>query len=222
GHPDHAEHPQRRPRGPRCRAGPDRFRRLGARRRDGQPLRPQPDLRPGHGRGARPVDGPAAGRAPDDRRRRPQRRGVRRGGRGERHVPRGGRPGPGAAGAGDPVGGCPRVDGAAARDPGRALRGAAARARHAADHDRRAGLRRADVPRPVPAEDPHGPAPDGEARRPDVAPGRRGSLAGDHRALRRGRCRRLRRGLRGLLRRRPRRDGRRAARPGAGSQPAEL
>ena len=52
GHPDHAEHPQRRLRAARRGGRPDRQRRLGARRRDGQPLRAQPDLRPGHGRGA--------------------------------------------------------------------------------------------------------------------------------------------------------------------------
>ena len=78
-HPDHAEHPQRRLRRPRRRGRPDRQRRLGARRRDGQPLRAQPDLRPDHGRGAGPRHRRPARRAPDDRGRRPQRAGVRRG-----------------------------------------------------------------------------------------------------------------------------------------------
>ena len=42
--------------------------------------------------------------------------------------------------------------------PDRALRGPAARARHGADHDGRAGLRRPEVPRHLPAQDPAQPA----------------------------------------------------------------
>ena len=55
GHPDHAEHPQRRLRAARRGGRADRERRLGARRRDGQPLRAQPDLRADDGRGAQPA-----------------------------------------------------------------------------------------------------------------------------------------------------------------------
>ena len=102
GHPDHAEHPDRRLRRPRRRAGPDPERRLDPRGRDGQPLRPEPDLRADHGRGAGQAHRPSDRRAPDDHRRRPQRRGVRRGRRRQRDLPRrgGGRAGP--AGARDP------------------------------------------------------------------------------------------------------------------------
>ena len=84
--------------------------------------------------------------------------------------------------------------------------------------DRRARLRRPEVPRPVPAQDPHGArALMAQARRRDLAPGRRRRLARDDRALRRGRCRRLRRGIGRLLRRRPRRHGARAEGEGRGS-----
>ena len=53
--------------------------------------------------------------------------------------------------------GRPRRDGAQARHPGRAVRRHARRARHAAGDDRRAGLRRPEVPRPLPAQDPPRP-----------------------------------------------------------------
>ena len=64
---DHAEHPERRLRRARGRGGADPQRRLGARRRDGQPLRPQPDVRADDGRGARAGDRRPARRPPDDR-----------------------------------------------------------------------------------------------------------------------------------------------------------
>ena len=54
--------------------------------------------------------------------------------------------------------GRPGRDGAQAGDPDRAVRGPAGRARHGPDHDRRAGLRRAGVPRRRAAEDPPRPA----------------------------------------------------------------
>ena len=157
GHPDHAEHPQRRLRAARRGGRPDRQRRLGARRRDGQPLRPEPDLRAHDGRGAGPEHRRTPRRAPDDRGPRRQRAGVRRGRLRLGDLPRRGGQGAGAARPRDPGQGRPGRDGAQAGHADRALRGAAPRARHAAGDDRRARLRRPEVPRPLPAQDPHRP-----------------------------------------------------------------
>ena len=88
GHPDHAEHPQRRLRGPGGRGGADPERRLGPRRRDGQPLRPEPHVRAHDGGGAVEGDRRPARRPPDDREPRPRGAGVRRGRRRLGHVPR--------------------------------------------------------------------------------------------------------------------------------------
>ena len=67
--------------------------------------------------------------------------------------------GAGPAGPRDPRARRPGLDGAQAGDADRAVRGPAARARHAAGHDRGARLRRPEVPRPVPAQDPPGRGP---------------------------------------------------------------
>ena len=64
---------------PRRRGRPHPERRLGARRRHGQPLRAEPDARPARGRGAGQGDRPAARLPPDDRGPRPLGAGVRRG-----------------------------------------------------------------------------------------------------------------------------------------------
>ena len=84
------------------------------------------------------------------------------------------------------------------------------RARHAAADDRRARLRRPEVPRPRAAEDPAAPA--SWSRAATSTCGSRSTAASrrDHRALRRGRSRRVRRRLRGLWR-----GGRRRGRHGA-------
>ena len=77
----------------------------------------------------------------------------------QRHLPRRGDQGPDPAGPRDPRPGGPGEHGPQAGHADRALRGAAARAGHAAPDDGGARLRRPEVPRPVPAQDPHAPAP---------------------------------------------------------------
>ena len=157
---------------------------------------------------------------------------VRRGGGLVRHLPRRGGRRARPARPGDPGQGRPRLHGAEARDAHRAVRGPAPRARHAADHDGRARLRRAGLPRHhAPQDSPH-PRVDQEARPGAVAAGRRRSLRLHHRALRGGGRRRLRRRLGGVRGRRtrprryvhcaPRRRGRRPRRPGhATTEPRE-
>ncbi len=120
------------------RGGGHRRRRLGARRRHGQPLRAQPDAGAAGRRVAAEAHRPAGGLPPDDRGPGPLGPRFRRGRRPQRHLPRGGGAradpaGPQPAGRGRPG----RV-GAQAGDARRALRRPAARDRHAARHDRRA------------------------------------------------------------------------------------
>ncbi|CAG6394505.1 hypothetical protein SCOCK_270086 [Actinacidiphila cocklensis] len=217
---DQPQHPFRGLRPARRGGEGRRGRRLAPCRRDGQPLRAQPDAGSAGGGVAAQGDRHAAGLPPDDREPGPLGAGLRRGGRVLGDLPRRGGHRPGPYRPGDPCQGRPRLDGAAARDADRAVRGPAARAGHAADHDDRTGLRRAAVPGHHAAQDPPHPGADRQARpRPVAAGGRRG-VGRDHRALRGGRRRQLRRGHRGLRRRRPRGGGTGAARAGRRGPPA--
>ena len=95
---DLAEHPVRRLRQPAGGAGRGRQRRLGARRRHGQPLRPEPHPGPAGRRGAAAGQPTAAGLPPDDRGPGPVGAGIRGGRREVGHLPRRGRCRPEAAG----------------------------------------------------------------------------------------------------------------------------
>ena len=182
-----AEHPRRRFRPPR-RRGPRRRgrRRLVARRRDGQPLRAEPDHRaaggaePARRRPTLPFDvhlmierpAPVGARVR-------RRRGV------QRHLPRRGVRRPGGAGQGPALG---RGEGRAGDRPGhpdRAVPGAAAQLRHPADHDDQGRLRRAAVHPAAAGQGPRRPA--ARRRRPPGAAhrGRRRDRRRHHRAGRR-------------------------------------
>ena len=113
---DLTEHPVRRLRQPRGRAAADRQRRLGPRRRDGRPLRAQPDPRPAGRRGAAQGQPDPARLPPDDRGPRPLGAAVRRGRRASRDLPhRGGRATPGRWRATLRAAGARAGDGAQAR-----------------------------------------------------------------------------------------------------------
>ncbi len=91
------------------------------------------------------------------------------------HLPRRGGRGPGAAGARDPGQGRAGEHGAQAGHRRRPLRGPAPRARHAAADDRRARVRRPEVPRPGAAQDP--PRPRARRRSTASRPGSRSTAA---------------------------------------------
>ena len=147
-----------------------------ARRRDGQPLRAQPDPRPAGRRVADQGQPAPARRAPDDRRPGPLGPGVRRGRLRQRDVPRRGghRTDPAGPRRCAPLGARAGMA-LQAGHPGRAVRRPAARARHAAGHDCRAGLRRAEVPRRRAAQDRAGPGP--RSRRTAARSGSRSTAA---------------------------------------------
>src|SRR6266571_5366088 len=197
---------------PPGRGGPGRGgqRRLAARRRDGQPLRPEPHHRAARRAQPQVGDHAAARRPPDDRRAGPLGGRVRRSRLVQRQLPcRGGR-GPGGAGQGR----AGRREPGRPRDrpghAGRAVPGPAAALRHPADHDDQGRFRRPEVPPGAAGEGAYRPA--APAHRPSGAAdrGRRRGQRGDRRGSRRGRGGRVRRRYRRLRRRRP---GRRGTRP---------
>ncbi|CAA9503529.1 MAG: Ribulose-phosphate 3-epimerase, partial [uncultured Sphingomonas sp.] len=178
--PDRPLHPVRRLRQPR-RGGPgDRRRRsrLDPCGRDGRPLRPQPDDRPGGREGAPPPFGQAVRRPPDDLPGRPVPRRVRRGGGRHHHRSSGSRATPSPH---DPADQGAGQEGGRVAQPGDARQDARLRPRRDRPRprdERQSRFRRAELHREPAQED-----------RGDCQAGRQGGSRGGAGGRRRGRSR---------------------------------